>query len=123
MTTNTSQDVGRSGLDYIAIWTRRENFKTRRMPLSSSMSTTKPSKSSFISPTTCPKQNSTRMVSFIPLMYGGLPPIGTDTSCLTRVANSDKVRQPPCVEYLWLPSWAKPSAISFPQTFTCDGTY
>ncbi|GFW57525.1 hypothetical protein TNCV_544341 [Trichonephila clavipes] len=66
MATNTSQDVGRSGLGHIAIWTRRVNFKIHYMPMSSRMSTAKPSKSSFISPTACPQQSITRTVSFIP---------------------------------------------------------
>ncbi|GFX95616.1 hypothetical protein TNCV_4826301 [Trichonephila clavipes] len=42
MATNISKDVGRSGLSHIAIRTRRINFKTRHMPLNSSMSTAKP---------------------------------------------------------------------------------
>ncbi|GFV76136.1 histone-lysine N-methyltransferase SETMAR [Trichonephila clavipes] len=42
MATNTSQDVGSSGLGHIEIRTRRVNFKTRHMPLSSSISTAKP---------------------------------------------------------------------------------
>ncbi|GFV75245.1 hypothetical protein TNCV_295601 [Trichonephila clavipes] len=70
MATNASQDVGRSSLGHIAFWTRRVNFKTYHMPLSSSMSTAKPSKSSFTSLTACSKQSSTRMVFFIQLMYG-----------------------------------------------------
>ncbi|GFU37357.1 hypothetical protein TNCV_4273361 [Trichonephila clavipes] len=31
MATNTSQDVGRSGLGHIEIWARRVNFKTRHI--------------------------------------------------------------------------------------------
>ncbi|GFW85557.1 hypothetical protein TNCV_852091 [Trichonephila clavipes] len=78
MGTNTSQDVGRSGLGHNAIRTRKVNFKTYHVPLSSSMFTAKPSKSSFNSPAARPKQRSTRTVSIIPLMYRGLPPRGTD---------------------------------------------
>ncbi|GFV50083.1 hypothetical protein TNCV_2354681 [Trichonephila clavipes] len=77
MTNNISQEVDRSGLGHVAIRRRRVNFKTRHRPLSSSMSTVKPSKRSFISSTACPEQSSIRMVSFIPLMYGGLPSGGT----------------------------------------------
>ncbi|GFV23061.1 hypothetical protein TNCV_5101571 [Trichonephila clavipes] len=76
MATHTSYDVGSSDLGHIANWTGRVNFKTLHMPLSSSMSTAKPSKSNFISPTACAKQSSTR--TSIPLMYGGLLPRGTD---------------------------------------------
>ncbi|GFW25277.1 hypothetical protein TNCV_5088431 [Trichonephila clavipes] len=70
MATNTSEDVGRIGLGHIAIRKGRVNFKSRHMPLSSSMSTAKPSKSAFISPTACSKQSNTRMVSFIPSCMG-----------------------------------------------------
>ncbi|GFX06563.1 uncharacterized protein TNCV_3017971 [Trichonephila clavipes] len=42
MATNTSQDVGRSGLGYIAFRTGRVNLKTRHMLLRSSMSTPNP---------------------------------------------------------------------------------
>ncbi|GFX52795.1 hypothetical protein TNCV_3719851 [Trichonephila clavipes] len=79
MAANTSQEVGRSGLSYLAIWTRRVNLKTHHIHMSMSMSTAKPRKNSFVSPTACPKQSSIRAVSFIPLMYRGLPPRGTDT--------------------------------------------
>ncbi|GFY17550.1 hypothetical protein TNCV_3519051 [Trichonephila clavipes] len=78
MAIDTSEDMGRSGLDHIAIWSRTTNFKTRHMPLSSSMSTAKSSKSSYISPTACLKQSHTRMVSFRPLMYGSMLPRGAN---------------------------------------------
>ncbi|GFT86817.1 hypothetical protein TNCV_4163901 [Trichonephila clavipes] len=42
--------------------------------VNSRVSTVKPNKCNFISPTACPKQSSTRMASFIPLIYGGLFP-------------------------------------------------
>ncbi|GFX19062.1 hypothetical protein TNCV_323661 [Trichonephila clavipes] len=89
MATNTSKDVGRSRLGHIAIRTRRVNFKTRHMPLTSSMFTGKPSKSHFISPTACPKQSSARTISIIPLMYGVYLPDEL-IFCLTRVAISEK---------------------------------
>ncbi|GFT37165.1 hypothetical protein TNCV_1126341 [Trichonephila clavipes] len=57
MATNTSQNVGRSGMGYIAIRTRWVNFKTCHMSLSSSVSHAKSSKNNFISPTACPKQS------------------------------------------------------------------
>ncbi|GFV07357.1 hypothetical protein TNCV_1765181 [Trichonephila clavipes] len=88
------------------------------MPLSSSMSTAKTRKSSFILPTTaCPKQSSTKTVCTDAYLQEEL------ISCLTHVANSEKVRHPSCIEYLWLPSRAEPSGISFPPTFTCDGAH
>ncbi|GFX85290.1 hypothetical protein TNCV_2675651 [Trichonephila clavipes] len=74
MATNRSQEVDRSDLDHITIRTRRVNFKTQDMPLSSSMSPANLSKSSFISPTAHPKQSSTMTISFVPLIYEGLPP-------------------------------------------------
>ncbi|GFV05178.1 hypothetical protein TNCV_223911 [Trichonephila clavipes] len=105
MATNTSQDVSRSGLGHIAIRTRRVNFQTRLMLLSLSVTIAKPSKSSFISHFACPKQSSTRTVSFIPLMYGACLQEEL-ISCLTRIAISEKVRQPPRVESLRLPTVA-----------------
>ncbi|GFV61927.1 hypothetical protein TNCV_4107311 [Trichonephila clavipes] len=122
MATNTSQDRSRSVLGHIAIRTRRVNSKTCYIPLSSSMSTQKPSKSSFVSPTVCPKQSSNRTVFFRPLMSGACLQREL-ISCLTTVVISEKLRQRPIVEFSWLPSRAKPPAISFPQTFTCDSIH
>ncbi|GFV32732.1 hypothetical protein TNCV_3890901 [Trichonephila clavipes] len=122
MATNTSQDVGRSGLSHIVIQTKRVNFKTRHMPLSSSMSTEKLSKSSFMWPTACPKQSGTgRFPSCHSCMVACLQE--ELISYLTWVTISEKVRQPLLLESLWLLSQAKPTAISFPQTFTRDGTH
>ncbi|GFX43810.1 hypothetical protein TNCV_4110891 [Trichonephila clavipes] len=96
---NTSQYVSRSGLGHIAIRTRMVNFKTHPMPLSSSMSTAKPSKNCYISPNAFPNQNSTRMVFFIPIMYGRLSPRGSDMlsniHCInrsSRIVTGGKVR-------------------------------
>ncbi|GFW01918.1 hypothetical protein TNCV_3028891 [Trichonephila clavipes] len=62
------------------------------MLLSSSVSTAKPSKSSFILPTACPKQSSTRMALMCwPCFQEEL------ASCLTCLAISEKVMQPPCI--------------------------
>ncbi|GFV32390.1 hypothetical protein TNCV_1676761 [Trichonephila clavipes] len=63
------------------------------MPLNSTVA--KPSKSNSISPTACPKQSSTRTVSFIPLIYGDLTLGGTVISCFNQVAIFEKVKQPP----------------------------
>ncbi|GFW45024.1 hypothetical protein TNCV_4513381 [Trichonephila clavipes] len=86
------------------------------------MFTAKPSNCSFNSPAACPKQSSTRIV---PSYNSCTADCFQEklTFCLTCVEISQKERQPPYVEYLWMPSRAKPSAISFPQTFTCDGTH
>ncbi|GFV95041.1 hypothetical protein TNCV_1030391 [Trichonephila clavipes] len=81
------------------------------------MASAKPSKSSFISHTVCLKQSSTRKVFFKQLMNGACLQEEL-ISFLTQVAIPEKVRQPACVESSWLPSRAKPSVISFPQTFT-----
>ncbi|GFU34680.1 hypothetical protein TNCV_1993911 [Trichonephila clavipes] len=77
MATNTSHDVGRSGLGHIAIWTERVNFKTRNKPVSSSTSIAKPSKNR-VSSRLLPVPSKAAPVSFIPLMYGGLVPRRTD---------------------------------------------
>ncbi|GFT97746.1 hypothetical protein TNCV_4229301 [Trichonephila clavipes] len=89
--------MGRRSLGHIAIRTRRINFKTQLRPLCSSVSTAKPRKSSFISPADCPSKAAP----------GRFPSYKSCTetclqeelmSCLTRLAISEKVRQPQCVE-------------------------
>ncbi|GFU44829.1 hypothetical protein TNCV_2500211 [Trichonephila clavipes] len=122
MATNKSQDVGRSRMRHIAIRTKRVNFKSHHMPLNSNASNSKSSKHNFISPAACPKQISRRTVSFIPSLYGAWLQEEV-ISYLTWIAISEKVRQLPCVESLWLHSRAKPSAISFLRTFTCYDTH
>ncbi|GFV55217.1 transposable element Tc1 transposase [Trichonephila clavipes] len=94
MAKNTSHDVGRSGLGHIPIWSGRLNFKTRH---SSSVSSAKTSKISFISPIACLKQSSTKMVTIISLMHGDLLSRGTD-SLFELGSTSSTVEQlpPPC---------------------------
>ncbi|GFU47723.1 putative transposable element [Trichonephila clavipes] len=60
MATHTSRDEGKSNLGRNEIRTRRVYFKLSHMQLSSSRSTAKPSKSTFISVTACPKQTAPR---------------------------------------------------------------
>ncbi|GFY17067.1 hypothetical protein TNCV_1088431 [Trichonephila clavipes] len=86
MAADTSQDVGRNGLGHIAIQTSRVNFKTRHMPLSSSVSTAKSTKSSFISATACPKQSSRFLLYH---SCKGACFLEKLTPCLTRVAISE----------------------------------
>ncbi|GFT73542.1 hypothetical protein TNCV_4021451 [Trichonephila clavipes] len=98
MATNTSQDVDRSGLGHIAIRTRRVNFKTRHMPLSSSMSTANPIKNRFILHTACPKAKQHHDGTLPTTHVWG--PRGSDILFVIRVEISEKVRQPPCVPTL-----------------------
>ncbi|GFW32378.1 hypothetical protein TNCV_675371 [Trichonephila clavipes] len=117
MATNTGQDVGSRDLCHVAIRTSGVNFKICHKPLSSSMSAAKHSKNLFISPTANPSQSipPRRFPSYHSCEWDYLQE--ALMSCLSQVAISEKVRQPPCVESLWLSSRVRPFAISFSQTF------
>ncbi|GFT04320.1 DUF4817 domain-containing protein [Trichonephila clavipes] len=88
MTTNTSQDVGRSGLRHCNS-NKKSEFITLHRPLSSSMTTVKPSKNRFMSPTVCPEQSNTRTVSFMSYMVESYFQ-GEQISFCTLVAISEK---------------------------------
>ncbi|GFX81966.1 hypothetical protein TNCV_2571651 [Trichonephila clavipes] len=99
-----------SCLGHIAIRTRRVNFQIRHMLLSRSMSTAERIVSSHL------------LLVPIKVAPGRFPSYHSCTraclreeliSFLTRVTISEKVRHPPCIESLCLPSRARPFAISF----------
>ncbi|GFW81298.1 hypothetical protein TNCV_376461 [Trichonephila clavipes] len=109
-------------MSHNAIRIGKVNFKTRHMPLSSSMSTADLSKSSSSRLLPVPSKAASERIPSCTSSTGACFQEEL-LSCLTRVANSEKVRQPLSVESLWLPSWIRPSVISFPQTFTCYETH
>ncbi|GFV88824.1 hypothetical protein TNCV_4608691 [Trichonephila clavipes] len=94
MATNASQDVGRSGLGHIAIRTRRVNIKTHHMPLSSSMSTAK-SMARVVLSRLLPVPTKAEL-GWFPSYHSCTGACFQEelTSCLTRVAISEKGSPP-----------------------------
>ncbi|GFT09175.1 hypothetical protein TNCV_4106061 [Trichonephila clavipes] len=124
MAANTSQDVGRSGLVRTAKRTRR--FEVPRAP--GRLETALPITCRCAR--VCPLRSLARTVSSRLLLFpiktvpGRFPSYHSCTgachqgeliSCLNRVAFSENLSHPPCVESLWLPSQTRPPAISFPR--------
>ncbi|GFT56484.1 hypothetical protein TNCV_2334441 [Trichonephila clavipes] len=80
MATKTIQDVGRSGLDHIGIRTRRVNFKTLHMPLSSKQLTTEGLKE-------FPKQEreAEGRIGFPYCIIGRINPVNHGNVCTTKL--------------------------------------